>query len=278
MIYILLTISCITIIFYIFISRFAQGNLEFDRRQENINLFKKEKNHLKADGSLSKELLDLLVREREQSLLQDVPKERVLNSLSDNKNLSGSFLLSIFMIISMSMIYFQPIGLGSIDKFEIHKELYAFLDGDINHRALKRKEFFIEVKNLLDKKLLSASEIYFLSRKFRDIKEFDFSAVLLTELVIEYKNEIPSNVYGEYAQSTFFKEKEQFSEETIKALNLALIEAPKDPLVLTLEGVKYFRNGNLELAKSSWEEAKGYLKTEEEKAVLQVGIDRLKNQ
>ena len=278
MIYILLTISCITIIFYIFISRFAQGNLEFDRRQENINLFKKEKNHLKADGSLSKELLDLLVREREQSLLQDVPKERVLNSLSDNKNLSGSFLLSIFMIILMSMIYFQPIGLGSIDKFEIHKELYAFLDGDINHRALKRKEFFIEVKNLLDKKLLSASEIYFLSRKFRDIKEFDFSAVLLTELVIEYKNEIPSNVYGEYAQSTFFKEKEQFSEETIKALNLALIEAPKDPLVLTLEGVKYFRNGNLELAKSSWEEAKGYLKTEEEKAVLQVGIDRLKNQ
>jgi len=278
MIYILLTISCITIIFYIFISRFAQGNLEFDRRQENINLFKKEKNHLKADGSLSKELLDLLVREREQSLLQDVPKERVLNSLSDNKNPLGSFLLSIFMIISMSMIYFQPIGLGSIDKFEIHKELYAFLDGDINHRALKRKEFFIEVKNLLDKKLLSASEIYFLSRKFRDIKEFDFSAVLLTELVIEYKNEIPSNVYGEYAQSTFFKEKEQFSEETIKALNLALIEAPKDPLVLTLEGVKYFRNGNLELAKSSWEEAKGYLKTEEEKAVLQVGIDRLKNQ
>ena len=162
MIYILLTISCITIIFYIFISRFVQGNLEFDRRQENINLFKKEKNHLKGDSSLSKELLDLLVREREQSLLQDVPKGRVLNSLSDNKNLSGSFLLSIFMIISMSMIYFQPIGLGSIDKFEIHKELYAFLDGDINHRALKRKEFFIEVKNLLDKKLLSASEIYFL--------------------------------------------------------------------------------------------------------------------
>jgi len=278
MIYILLTISCITIIFYIFISRFVQRNLVFDRRQENINLFKKEKNHLKADGSLSKELLDLLVREREQSLLQDVPKGRELNSLSDNKNLSGSFLLSIFMIISMSMIYFYPIGLGSIDKFEIHKELYAFLDGDINHRALKRKEFFIEVKNLLDKKLLSASEIYFLSRKFRDIKEFDFSAVLLTELVIEYKNEIPSNVYGEYAQSVFFKEKEQFSEETIKALNLALIEAPKDPLVLTLEGVKYFRNGNLELARSSWEEARGYLKTEEEKAVLQVGIDRLKNQ
>jgi hypothetical protein len=278
MIYILLTISCITIIFYIFISRFVQRNLVFDRRQENINLFKKEKNHLKADGSLSKELLDLLVREREQSLLQDVPKGRELNSLSDNKNLLGSFLLSIFMIISMSMIYFYPIGLGSIDKFEIHKELYAFLDGDINHRALKRKEFFIEVKNLLDKKLLSASEIYFLSRKFRDIKEFDFSAVLLTELVIEYKNEIPSNVYGEYAQSVFFKEKEQFSEETIKALNLALIEAPKDPLVLTLEGVKYFRNGNLELARSSWEEARGYLKTEEEKAVLQVGIDRLKNQ
>jgi predicted negative regulator of RcsB-dependent stress response len=45
-----------------------------------------------------------------------------------------------------------------------------------------------------------------------------------------------------------------------------------------LEGVKYFRIGNLELARSSWEEAKGYLKTEEEKAVLQIGIDRLKNQ
>ena len=102
--------------------------------------------------------------------------------------------------------------------------------------------------------------------------------LLLGELVIEYKNEIPSNVYGEYAQSVFFKEKEQFSEETIKALNLALTEAPKDPLVLTLEGVKYFRIGNLELARSSWEEAKGYLKTEEEKAVLQIGIDRLKNQ
>ena len=59
---------------------------------------------------------------------------------------------------------------------------------------------------------------------------------------------------------------------------MALTEAPKDPLVLTLEGVKYFRIGNLELARSSWEEAKGYLKTEEEKAVLQIGIDRLKNQ
>ena len=278
MTYILLTISCITIIFYLFISGYIRRNLEFDRRQENINIFKKEKSHLNADDSLSKELLDLLIKEREQSLLQDLPKERVVNSLSDNKNLSGSFLLSIFLIISMSMIYFQPIGLGSIDKFETHKELYAFLDGDINHRALKRKEFIIEVENLLDKKLLSASEVYFLSRKFRDIKEFDFSAVLLGELVIEYKNEIPSNVYGEYAQSVFFKEKEQFSEETIKALNLALTEAPKDPLVLTLEGVKYFRTGNLELARSSWEEAKGYLKTEEEKAVLQIGIDRLKNQ
>ena len=61
------------------------------------------------------------------------------------------------------------------------------------------------------------------------------------------------------------------------ALKLALKKSPVDPVALTLEGVKNFQEGEIDLAMISWEKAKENTNDGNEKLTIQEAINAIKS-
>ena len=76
MFYLLLVITFISLIIYSIVSIYPLNRSAYDRREQNVELFKAEKKNLELSKNLSQESINLLVNEREQILLQDVPQEK----------------------------------------------------------------------------------------------------------------------------------------------------------------------------------------------------------
>ena len=277
MFYLLLAITFISLIIYSVISLYPSNRSIYDRRQKNVGLFKEEKKNLELSKNLSQELINLLVNEREQILLQDVPQEKELLVLTqENAGLKPLFI-SVITFLAIIAIYFQPISKGSLENLKTHQSLYGFISADLKTRDIERESVIQQLNNFMTKTETTASEIYFLSNRFRDIDEFLISSLLLKGLIGRFSEEIPSDIFAEYAQILFFKEKNIFSEEVDTALQIALKKSPVNPIALTLLGVKYFQAGETDLALSSWEKAKENTKDKNEKASIQEAINTIKS-
>ena len=61
------------------------------------------------------------------------------------------------------------------------------------------------------------------------------------------------------------------------ALQIALEKSPLNPVALSLEGVKHFQSGEIDLALSSWEKAKENTNDEKEKLSIQEAISTIKS-
>ena len=277
MFYLLLAITFMSLIIYSIVSFYPLNRPAYDRREQNVELFKAEKKNLELSTSLSQESINLLVNEREQILLQDVPKEKELVVLTQKRTFLKPLFISIITFLAISVIYFQPLSLGSLGDLETHQSIYGFISADLETRDTERESVIQELNSFLDKAETTASEIYFLSNRFRDINEFLISSLLLKRLISKFSDEIPTGIYAEYAQILFFKEKNIFSEEVDNALQIALKKSPVNPIALTLKGVKYFQAGETDLALSSWEKAKKNTMNESEKASIQEAIDTIKS-
>ena len=247
----------------------------YDRRQENVELFKKEKENLKLNKSLPQESLSLLVDEREQILLQDVPKERDLIVLTKKDSLIRPIIFSFFSFLSICGIYFQPLSMGSLKDLQTYQSINGFFEANKDEREIKRSKIVEDLDSFLKRKESTASELYFLSLKFKDIQEFSLNSRLLKQLIREYSDEIPSDIYSEYAQSLFFQEGMKFSPLVIEALNQALSKSSENPIALTLKGIQYFQEGDNILAKSTWEKAIEKTVNEEEKRSIKSAIDTI---
>ena len=277
MFYIVGTAFLIGVSVYITTTFFVDKKSFYDRRLKNIELFKEEEENLKSIKNLSNESLTLLIREREQNLLQDVPREKELATSMYRNPLILPILLALCSCLVIFAIYFQPISLGSLNDLRTHDIIYGFIQGDEKERNKKRNALILELEDLVDSKISTASELYYLSTKFREIDEYLFSSLLLAELINAYKKEIPAYVYSEYAQTIFFKEGKIFSAAVNKALDVALAKSPTNPIALTLKGINHFEAGDLSLAKISWEEAIKYSNNETEKRSIQTAIDSIKS-
>ena len=274
--YILVTTILIGLSVYIATTFFAKQKSFYDRRIKNIELYREEEENLNSNKNLSAVSLSLLIKEREQNLLQDVPRDKELAILMDRNPFFLPIILAICSCLVIGSIYFQPISLGSLNDLRTHDIIYGFLESDKEERNEKRDALNTELEALI-KELSTASELYYLSNKFREIDEFLFSSLLLAELINEYKEEIPTFIYSEYAQALFFKEGSIFSEVVNNALNDALKKSPTNPTALTLKGIKYFEAGDISLAKISWSEAIKYSNNEAEKRLIQTVIDSIKS-
>ena len=274
--YILVTTILIGLGVYIATTFFVKQKTFYDRRIKNIELYREEEENLNSNKNLSDESLTLLIKEREQNLLQDVPREKELAILMDRNPFFLPIILAICSCLVIGSIYFQPISLGSLNDLRTHDIIYGFLESDKEERNEKRDALNTELEALI-KELSTASELYYLSNKFREIDEFLFSSLLLAELINEYKEEIPTFIYSEYAQALFFKEGSIFSEVVNNALNDALKKSPTNPTALTLKGIKYFKAGDISLATISWSEAIKYSNNEAEKRSIQAAIDSIKS-
>ena len=274
--YILVTTILIGLGVYIATTFFVKQKTFYDRRIKNIELYREEEENLNSNKNLSDESLTLLIKEREQSLLQDVPRDKELAILMDRNPFFLPIILAIGSCLVIYSIYFQPISLGSLNDLRTHDIIYGFLESDKEERNEKRDALNTELEALI-KELSTASELYYLSNKFREIDEFLFSSLLLAELINEYKEEIPTFIYSEYAQALVFKEGRIFSEVVNNALNDALKKSPTNPTALTLKGIKYFKAGDISLATISWSEAIKYSNNEAEKRSIQAVIDSIKS-
>ena len=274
--YILVTTILIGLCVYIATTFFVKQKSFYDRRIKNIELYREEEENLNSNKNLSDESLTLLIKEREQNLLQDVPREKELAILMDRNPFFLPIILAICSCLVICSIYFQPISLGSLNDLRTHDIIYGFLESDKEERNKKRDALNTELEALI-MELSTASELYYLSNKFREIDEFLFLSLLLAELINEYKEEIPTFIYSEYAQALFFKEGSIFSEVVNNALNDALKKSPTNPTALTLKGIKYFKAGDISLATISWSEAIKYSNNEAEKRSIQAAIDSIKS-
>ena len=260
---------------YVGTSFYISNRSAYDRREENVELFKKEKENLKLNKSLPQESLSLLVDEREQILLQDVPKERDLIILTKKDSLIRPIIFSFFSFLSICGIYFQPLSMGSLKDLQTYQSINGFFEANKDEREIKRSKIVKELDSFLKRKESTASELYFLSLKFKDIQEFSLNSRLLKQLIREYSDEIPSDIYSEYAQSLFFQEGMKFSPLVIEALNQALSKSSENPIALTLKGIQYFQEGDNILAKSTWEKAIEKTVNEEEKRSIKSAIDTI---
>tara|TARA_B000000460_G_scaffold157439_1_gene111417 strand:+ start:575 stop:1420 length:846 start_codon:yes stop_codon:yes gene_type:complete len=260
---------------YVGTAFYISNRAGYDRRQENVELFKKEKENLKLNKSLPQESLSLLVDEREQILLQDVPKERDLIVLTKKDSLIRPIIFSFFSFLSICGIYFQPLSMGSLKDLQTYQSINGFFEANKDEREIKRSKIVEDLDSFLKRKESTASELYFLSLKFKDIQEFSLNSRLLKQLIREYSDEIPSDIYSEYAQSLFFQEGMKFSPLVIEALNQALSKSSENPIALTLKGIQYFQEGDNILAKSTWEKAIEKTVNEEEKRSIKSAIDTI---
>lgn len=249
----------------------------YDRREENVELFKKEKENLKLNKSLPQEYLSLLVNEREQILLQDVPEEKELVVLTKKDSLFRPLFFSVFSFIAICGIYFQPLSMGSLKDLQTYQSINGFIEADFESRKETRGSVIQELKGFMNKTETRASEIYLLANRFKDINEFLITSLLLKSLIDKHSDEIPLGIYAEYAQILFFRDNRVFSKDVEIALELALKKSPVDPIALTLEGVKNFQAGEIDLAMISWEKAKENTNDGNEKLTIQEAINAIKS-
>ena len=277
MYYLFLIITLISLIIYSVVSFFPSNRSAYDRREQNVELFKAEKKNLELSRNLSHEAINLLVSEREQILLQDVPKEKELIALSKKNTFLKPLFFSVVTFLAISGIYFQPLSLGSLNDFKTHQSIYNFISADLKTRETMRESVIQELDNFLNETETTAPEIYFLANSFRDISEFQIASLLLKNLIGKYSDEIPEDIFAEYAQILFFKEKNIFSREVDTALQTALEKSPDNPIALTLEGIKYFQAEEADLALVSWEKAKKNTNDQSEKESIQEAINTIKS-
>jgi len=277
MFYLLLVITFISLIIYSIVIFYPLNRSAYDRREQNVELFKAEKKNLELSANLSEESINLLVNEREQILLQDVPKEKELEVLTQKKAVLKPLFISVITFLAITVIYFQPLSLGSLGDLQTHQSIYGFISADLKTRDADRESVIQELNSFVNKTETTASEIYFLSNRFKEINEFLISSLLLKSLIGKFSDEIPTGIFAEYALVLFFKEKTIFSEEVDTALQIALEKSPDDPNALALKGIKYYQEQEIDLALNSLQKAKENYKDESEKVSIQELINTIKS-
>ena len=170
MFYIVLTVFVLSVVVFLMTYSSGSKRIFFNRRNGNIALFKEEQKNLRSNKNLSKDEVTLLLRERELNLLQDVPKTTELEVELGREYLISPIFLSIIAFISMSLIYFYPVSLGSIEELKTHKLIYSFIDSENELKENLREELIIDVSGLVS----SVFSLFKLSiNLIIDVKSFD---------------------------------------------------------------------------------------------------------
>ena len=101
--------------------------------------------------------------------------------------LISPIFLSIIVFISICLLYFYPVSLGSIEELKTHKLIYAFIDSENEAKEKLREELITELESYLRKTRISASDLYILANKFKSIEEFLITSMILRDLILKYE-------------------------------------------------------------------------------------------
>ena len=278
MLIIFITSTLIAICLYIVFS-FSNGENKNNRNQDNLSLFDSESKVISGLEGLEEITKNKLKDEREILFLQDVQEE--LNG-EQRKNFKErrkvfSIALGIAGMFTTLCIYFYPVELGSYSLLKDTEIFESFLNGSKDERVERKELFRNTYSDYIVKNQEKSNNIYALAISLKNLEEFDLSRMAYQSLFINHKDDLSGDIFAEYTQVLYFSEGRKFTEQTIELLDLTLLKAPDNPVALTLKGLQYLGEKNLDQTIIQWTKAVSFITNEREKEELKIAIKALNN-
>ena len=258
---------------------FSNGETKGNRKLDNLSLFDSESEVISDMEGLEKITKNKLKDEREILFLQDVPEELISEQ---SKNFEGrrktfSIVLSITGLFMILSIYFYPLELGSYSLLEDAEVFESFLNGNKEERAKDKESFKNRYLDYMVKNQEKSNHIYALAISLKNLEEFNLSRLAYQSLFINHQDELSGEILAEYTQVLYFSEGRKFTEQTKEMLALALLKNPDNPIALTLKGLQYLGERNLDQTVIQWTKAASLITNEREKEELKIAIKALNN-
>ena len=278
MLIIFITSTLIAICLYIVFS-FSNGENKNNRKQDNLSLFDSESKVISGLEGLEEITKNKLKDEREILFLQDVQEELNVEQRENFKERRKVFSLALG-IAGMFMtlcIYFYPVELGSYSLLKDTEIFESFLNGSKDERVERKELFKNTYSDYIVKNQEKSNNIYALAISLKNLEEFDLSRMAYQSLFINHKDDLSGDIFAEYTQVLYFSEGRKFTEQTIELLDLTLLKAPDNPVALTLKGLQYLGEKNLDQTIIQWSKAASFITNEREKEELKIAIKALNN-
>ena len=275
MLIIFLSTAVVSTALFFILNNSKENIKENTRGEKNRDLFKKESLRIKGNKETSHDVSNLLLEERELTLLQDLSKEdtSVYQNIPSSKGLSLSITLVLFF--SILALYSKPVELGSSYDLYAQYKLQEFFIDPGRFQDSERQEILSLLEEYFEKDKISLSGWYLLAHKFNEIEEYKFSALVYKKMIEIFPNEIPLHTFSDYAQTLFMLDGNIFTPRVELALEAAFNTTPKNPVTLTLKGIQEFQLGKLEAAKGYWEDALDNLPNDKERKSLESALSAL---
>ena len=258
---------------------FSNGETKSNRKLDNLSLFDSESEVISDMEGLEKITKNKLKDEREILFLQDVPEE-LISEQSENfegRRKTFSIVLSITGLFMILSIYFYPLELGSYSLLEDAEVFESFLNGNKEERAKDKESFKNRYLDYMVKNQEKSNHIYALAISLKNLEEFNLSRLAYQSLFINHQDELSGEILAEYTQVLYFSEGRKFTEQTKEMLALALLKNPDNPIALTLKGLQYLGERNLDQTVIQWTKAASLITNEREKEELKIAIKALNN-
>ena len=278
MLIIFITSTLIAICLYIVFS-FSNGENKNNRKQDNLSLFDSESKVISGLEGLEEITKNKLKDEREILFLQDVQEELNVEQRENFKERRKVFSLALG-IAGMFMtlcIYFYPVELGSYSLLKDTEIFESFLNGSKDERVERKELFKNTYSDYIVKNQEKSNNIYALAISLKNLEEFDLSRMAYQSLFINHKDDLSGDIFAEYTQVLYFSEGRRFTEQTKELLDLTLLKAPDNPVALTLKGLQYLGEKNLDQTIIQWSKAASFITNEKEKEELKIAIKALNN-
>ena len=278
MLIIFITSTLIAICLYIVFS-FSNGENKNNRKQDNLSLFDSESKVISGLEGLEEITKNKLKDEREILFLQDVQEELNVEQRENFKERRKVFSLALG-IAGMFMtlcIYFYPVELGSYSLLKDTEIFESFLNGSKDERVERKELFKNTYSDYIVKNQEKSNNIYALAISLKNLEEFDLSRMAYQSLFINHKDDLSGDIFAEYTQVLYFSEGRRFTEQTKELLDLTLLKAPENPVALTLKGLQYLGEKNLDQTIIQWSKAASFITNEREKEELKIAIKALNN-
>ena len=278
MLIIFITSTLIAICLYIVFS-FSNGENKNNRKQDNLSLFDSESKVISGLEGLEEITKNKLKDEREILFLQDVQEELNVEQRENFKERRKVFSLALG-IAGMFMtlcIYFYPVELGAYSLLKDTEIFESFLNGSKDERVERKELFKNTYSDYIVKNQEKSNNIYALAISLKNLEEFDLSRMAYQSLFINHKDDLSGDIFAEYTQVLYFSEGRRFTEQTKELLDLTLLKAPDNPVALTLKGLQYLGEKNLDQTIIQWSKAASFITNEREKEELKIAIKALNN-
>ena len=278
MLIIFITSTLIAICLYMVFS-FSNGENKNNRKQDNLSLFDSESKVISGLEGLEEITKNKLKDEREILFLQDVQEELNVEQRENFKERRKVFSLALGiagMFITLC-IYFYPVELGSYSLLKDTEIFESFLNGSKDERVERKELFKNTYSDYIVKNQEKSNNIYALAISLKNLEEFDLSRMAYQSLFINHKDDLSGDIFAEYTQVLYFSEGRRFTEQTKELLDLTLLKDPDNPVALTLKGLQYLGEKNLDQTIIQWSKAASFITNEREKEELKIAIKALNN-